>query len=66
MTDIASMEEDLANLRGQVILGLNPILGFGLFDDLLSQVGEGGSPLGDYVSFDKFRAGRSEGPSELG
>ena len=31
MTDIASMEEDLANLRGQVILGLNPILGFGLF-----------------------------------
>jgi len=46
VTDIASMEEDLANLRGQV--------------------GEGGSPLGDYVSFDKFRAGRSEGPSELG
>merc|ERR1712181_15450 len=46
VTDIATMEEDLANLRGQV--------------------GEGGSPLGDYVPFDKFRAGRSEGPSELG
>jgi hypothetical protein len=46
VTDIASIEEDLANLRGQV--------------------GEGGNPLGDYVSFDKFRAGRSEGPSELG
>jgi len=47
VTDIASIEEDLANLR--------------------SQVGDGGSPLGDYVSFDKFRAGRSnEGPSELG
>jgi len=46
VTDIASMEEDLANLRGQV--------------------GEGGNPLGDYVSFDKFRAGRGEGPSDLG
>jgi len=46
VTDIASMEEDLANLRGQA--------------------GEGGNPLGDYVSFDKFRAGLSEGPSELG